>query len=529
MINAPILNPEMNPYSGWDMRTLLEVQAERFGEKTCLAWEPFEGSGVQWTYREFVEKVASTGAGLAARGIGRGDRVIIHLENCPEQLFSWLGCAWIGAVAVTTNAKSSAAELSYFADVSKARAAITQPKFAELLSAAFPQAEWIAITTTDAGDAPFRAPAFADSFETLLRSADDTPTAVRDCAAPFGVQFTSGTTSRPKGVLWTHANALWGGHVSAAHEALQSSDVHLVTMPLFHTNAQSYSVLAALWAGATIVLQPRFSASRFWPVSLKHKCTWTSMVPFVLRALINHEVPEHSYRMWGNGACDMPFDEHFGVRTLGWWGMTETITHGIVGSPFHADRPMSMGRPAPEYGISVRREDGSTVERGETGDLFVHGVRGLSLFSEYLENPEATASAFAEDGWMITGDRVTLADDGWLVFADRSKDMLKVGGENVAASEIESVLSALPGVREVAVVAKKHKMLEEVPVAFIQLTVPVAEASPDFTEQALAHCATQLATFKVPHEVRLVDELPRATLEKIAKAELRKMLEAEGE
>ena len=158
--------------------------------------------------------------------------------------------------------------------------------------------------------------------------------------------------------------------------------------------------------------------------------------------------------------------------------------------------------------------------------LFV-ACGGLSLFSEYLENPEATAATFAEDGWMITGDRVTLAEDGWLVFADRSKDMLKVGGENVAASEIESVLSTLPGVREVAVVAKKHPMLEEVPVAFIQLWTPAEEASPDFTEQAIAHCAKQLATFKIPDEIRLVDDLPRATLEKIAKAELRKMLEAE--
>ena len=529
MINAPVLDPRSNPYTGWDVRTLLELQAKLLGEKPCLIWEPFEGEEAQWSYAGFVEKVASVGAGLAARGIGRGDRVILHLENCPEQLFAWLGCAWIGAVAVTTNAKSSGAELSYFAEVSRARTAITQPKYAELLAGAFPGAEWIAVTDTDAGDTPARAPSASESFSSLLADPARCPPGLADCAAPFGVQFTSGTTSRPKGVLWTHANALWGGQVSASHQALRADDVHMVYLPMFHTNAQIYSVMASLWVGATVVLQPRFSASRFWPVALKHRCTWSSMVPFVLHALMQQEKPDsHHFRMWGNGACDLPFDSHFKVRTLGWWGMTETVTHGIVGSPFHPDRPMSMGRAAPEYGISVRREDGTSVERGETGDLFVRGVRGLSLFSEYMENPEATAAAFGPDGWMITGDRVTLAEDGWLVFADRSKDMLKVGGENVAASEIERVIATVPGVREVAVVAQSHQMLQEVPIAFVRLWTPADAAAPDFAEQAMAACQKELASFKVPHGIRLVDDFPRSTLNKIAKAELRKQLEAEG-
>lgn len=525
MISPPIIDPHANPFTGWDIRTFLQAQALHHGDRPCMIWEPFEGEPRRWSYRSFVEAVARTGAGMAARGIGPGDRVILHLENCPELLFAWLGCAWIGAVGVTTNARSSGAEVSYFADLSRARAAITQPRFAELIAGAFPRAEWVAVTDTDAGDAPARIPSSKDSFSALARDAAEVLPARGDCAAPFAVQFTSGTTSRPKGVVWTHANALWGGRVSAAHEDLRADDVHMVYLPLFHTNAQIYSVMASLWVGASFVLQPRFSASRFWPVALRHRCTWSSMVPFVVHALMQQPVPDtHHFRFWGNGVCDLPTDAHFKVRTLGWWGMTETVTHGIVGSPHHPDRPMSMGRPAPEYGIAVRREDGRTVEPGETGDLFVHGVRGLSLFSEYLEDPAATAATFAADGWMITGDRVTLAEDGWLVFADRTKDMLKVGGENVAASEIERVIAALPGVREVAVVARSHPMLQEVPVAFVRLWTPAGSADA-FAGSALAACREQLASFKVPHEVRVVDEFPRATLDKVAKAELRKLLD----
>ena len=151
-------------------------------------------------------------------------------------------------------------------------------------------------------------------------------------------------------------------------------------------------------------------------------------------------------------------------------------------------------------------------------------MRGLSLFSEYLEDPAATAATFTQDGWMITGDRVTLAEDGWLIFADRAKDMLKVGGENVAASEIERVIAALPGVREVAVVAKPDPMLQEAPVAFVRLWTHGDSEPNDFPEAAIAACRAQLASFKVPHEVRLVEDFPRATLDKIAKAELRKLL-----
>jgi crotonobetaine/carnitine-CoA ligase len=281
-------------------------------------------------------------------------------------------------------------------------------------------------------------------------------------------------------------------------------------------------MLATHWSGGTLVVQPRFSASRFWEVSLQHGITWGSTIPFAFKALMGQPVPQHAYRFWGTAAHLPAIGEHFGVDTIGWWGMTETLTHGIVTDPDHPGPHGTIGRVAPEYEIQIRQDDGSLVEPGESGQLFIRGVRGVSMFKEYYGNAEADAAAFDDDGWFDTGDIIRMGADGWLFFSDRAKDMLKVGAENVAASEIESVIMQTGLVAECAVVAQKHHMLDEVPVAFV---IPAPDVSPeDLGERIIAHCREQLADFKVVREVHVVDELPRSTLEKIAKAELRARL-----
>lgn len=525
-IGPPFPHAFVHPFAGCDIRTLIDAQAARRGDHPFLIWEPFEGEGRRWSYAGFATAVRRFAAGLQARGVRPAERVLVHLDNCPESVIAWLGCAYAGAVAVTTNARSSADELAYFASHSGAVGAITQPRFAQLVAAAAPALGWLAVTATDSGAAPPAASGPGEPFAAIDADPDGLAVRAHDPMAPFGIQYTSGTTARPKAVLWTHGNALWGARECALHEDLRAEDVHLVHLPLFHTNAQVYSVAAALWVGATVVLQPRFSASRFWPVSLRHRCTWTSVVPFCVRALLTVPRPEHHhYRFWGSAVCEPPTDAHFGVKTIGWWGMTETITHGTVGSAHLPDAPLSMGRPANGYTIHVLDGDGRPVAPGATGELYVGGVRGLSLFLEYAGDPAATAAAFRADGLFATGDRVRLGEDGFLYFSDRAKDMLKVGGENVAASEIERVIALVPGVAEVAVVARRHPMLEEVPVAFV---IPAAGADAALDERVLAACAGQLADFKRPHEVRLVDSLPRSTLEKVAKAQLRALLARAG-
>jgi carnitine-CoA ligase len=515
----------LNPFAGQDIRTLIRLRAQTRGGHPFLIWRPFEGASAQWTYAQFAHRIERFAAGLHARGVRAGDRVLVHLDNCPETIIAWFGCAWLGAVAVTTNARSSAEEMRYFAAHAQAVAGITQPRFAAMVQQACTDLKWLAVTETDNGeDAGDARPCPADAFAGIDGDPERLPARAADPLAPFSIQYTSGTTSRPKAVLWTHANALWGARVNATHQGLRSEDIHLLTLPLFHTNAQAYTVLASLWAGATVVVQPRFSASRFWPVALAERCTWASLVQFCVRALMDQPVPaQHHFRLWGSAVCEPPTDAHFGVKTIGWWGMTETISHGTVGLPHLPNAPMSMGRISPEYGIRVV-VDGREAEPGETGELLVRGVRGLSLFAEYLNNPQATAASFDEQGWFITGDRVRLDENGWLYFADRSKDMLKVGGENVAASEIERVILAVPGVLEAAVVGQSHPMLDEVPVAFVRANIDNASQQQALLDRIAAACGASLASFKQPREIRIVKELPRSTLEKIAKAQLRQLL-----
>ncbi|WP_407149391.1 AMP-binding protein [Bradyrhizobium sp. ORS 86] len=526
MTNVEVAPGIVGPFAGLDVPWLLKMRAEVRRDHPFLIWAPFDAPAQRWSYGEFHERVGALAAGLAKRGIRQGDYVLIHLDNCIEAVMSWFACVELGAIAVTTNTRSAAAEMAYFADHCGAVAAITQPAYAELVAANCKDLRWIAVISHDAGQPPAQVPAGGDSFESLFADSADRPRRATDPLAPCSVQYTSGTTSRPKAVLWTHANALWGAKINAAHQDLHATDVHQTYLPLFHTNALAYSMLSTLWVGGSCVIQPRFSASRFWPVALEHGCTWTSTIPFCMKALLEHEIPpNHKFRLWGTAVNDPPPFAVFGVKIIGWWGMTETITHGIIGEVDQPNTPMSIGRAAPEYEIRIVNDDGTPTGVGETGNLLIKGIRGLSLFAEYLHNEKATRDSFDEHGYFITGDRVTMLERGYIKFGDRAKDMLKVGGENVAASEIEQVIAVVPGVREAAVVAKKHPMLDEVPVVFIIPQAGVAALPTDLHDNVIAACRAGLADFKVPREIRFVDDMPRSTLEKVAKAELRKMLE----
>jgi crotonobetaine/carnitine-CoA ligase len=524
MANSVSTPGVVGPFAGLDVPWLLKMRSETRRDHPFLIWAPFDAPARKWTYGEFHERVGALAAGLVKRDIKPGDFVLIHLDNCIEAMLAWFACIELGAIAVTTNTRSAAAEMEYFADHCGAVAAITQPGYAELVAANCRNLRWIAVIAHDAG-APAQSPPREHSFEALFAQSTDRPRRATDPTAPCSVQYTSGTTSRPKAVLWTHANALWGAKVNAAHQDLHASDVHQTYLPLFHTNALAYSMLASLWVGATCVIQPRFSASRFWRVALEHGSTWTSTIPFCMKALLEHEIPrDHKFRLWGTAVNEPPAFAAFGVKIIGWWGMTETITHGIIGEIDQPNTPMSIGRAAAEYAIRVTDDEGRPTEVGDTGNLAIKGVPGLSLFTKYLHNEKATRESFDEHGFFLTGDRVTLLERGYIKFGDRAKDMLKVGGENVAASEIEQVIALVPGVREAAVVAKKHPMLDEVPVVFVIPQGGVEKLPQDLHDIIMAACRSGLADFKQPREIRFVDELPRSTLEKVAKAELRKML-----
>src|SRR5579863_274460 len=200
---------------GQDIPWLMAHWAERKPDHPVLVWEPREGPGRRWTYRQLLDDTRYLAAGLSARGISRGDKVLIHADNCPEMVLAWLACATVGAVGVTTNTRSVAAELTYFVEKARCIAAITQPQYAALVSEAAGALKWVAVTDDNAGEAPTPAEAAHghDRFASLMGGDEDWPGRPIEPLLPFGIMFTSGTTSKPKAVVHTHANAIWASRI----------------------------------------------------------------------------------------------------------------------------------------------------------------------------------------------------------------------------------------------------------------------------------------------------------------------------
>lgn len=256
---------------------LLDQWVERQPDKTFVVWAPFDSDARRWSYAEMAREARRFAAGLYERGVGAGDFVLMHLDNGPEFLGAWLGCAYLGAVPVTTNTRSVSENVHYFAELMQPACAITQPSLAPLVREACGHDTPMIVTgdpATDYDAAALGATPLAEVF-----ADGPLPDLPADHLRNFAVQFTSGTTSRPKPTVWTHANALWGARTIAMNLRLRREDVTLLYLPLFHANAQ-VTFFSALWAGNTIVVHPSFSASRFWETCAAHGVTWVSMIPF---------------------------------------------------------------------------------------------------------------------------------------------------------------------------------------------------------------------------------------------------------
>jgi carnitine-CoA ligase len=512
----------LKSFGDLDLPALLSRKAHAHADKPFLVWEPFDAPSRALSYGDFAERVARFAAGLHSQGVEAGQYVVLHMENCPEFLIAWHACSRLGAVVVTTNPQATAAELTYLIQMSRARVIVTEQRHHEVLRRC--EIDPALIVSKDGNEAKLALTCARLSFEDCSGDPRTLPGRPADLLAANSVQFTSGTTARPKGVVWTHANALWCASTTAANLDLTEQDVALAYMPLFHTNALCYAMLSTIWSGGTLVLIPKFSASRFWSIATRNGCTWASMLPFTMKALERTSDPDrpHCFRLWAPGMKDANAERRWGIATLGWWGMTETIGQPIIAKLGAASTPGAMGEVAPGYEVDVVDDVGRSVGAGETGNLKVRGIRGVSMFREYLHDPEATRASFDPHGWFDTGDRVTRLETGEYRFSDRAKDVIRVGGENVAASEVERVIASISGVAEVAVVAKPHVMLDQVPVAFV---VVDNEYVDKLGERILAACRSHLSAFKVPVEILFVESLPRSLLNKIDKKALRARLQ----
>ncbi|MFN8052287.1 MAG: class I adenylate-forming enzyme family protein [Acidimicrobiales bacterium] len=516
-------------FVGQDIPWLIRHWADATPDRSFLVWEPRNGEGRTWTYRQFADDVEKVASGLVAHGVTLGDKVLIHADNCPEAVIAWYACARIGAVGVTTNTRSVAAEINYFATHTGCVGAITQPQYAQLVADAVPDLGWLVVTADDSGE-PATAPEVTRAHEPFSVLLDhDLPEAPRhtpNALLPAGILFTSGTTSRPKAVVHTHGNALWAAKNGPVNIDMEEGDTYLIYLPFFHVNAQSWSIWTTLGAGGTVVLQPKFSSSRFWEVIQKHSVTHISLIPFIFKAVAPQPIPEHTVKVGVFGLIMPELDAWLGMRVVAAYGMTETVIHAVRDNKFERYPRLAMGRVAPGYEmLIVDPETGEITQEGEIGEIWLRGTRGIQLFLEYYDNEEANNKAFNEDGWLMTGDLVLLGPDGNLEYRDRDKDALKVGGENVSAREVEDQVRTVPGIADVAVVGKQHEMLDQVAVAFVVKADPNADDD-ELAAAIIDACKQNLADFKVPRAVYFVDDFPKATLDKVAKNELREMADA---
>ena len=495
---------------------LLETRARSTPGAPFVLFDDLRGQVTTRTYREFDRETNRVAHLLGRLGVRRGDTVTLLLANCLEFLALWFGAAKLGGVIVPVNTASSASELEYLVAHSESRLIFTQADCLHLahhVRGRCPRVEEVLVCGAGA-------PSALVDFGRLVAHCPEMPP---EGPAPSptdeaAILYTSGTTARPKGVQVTHANYLRAGETVARAVRLTPEDRQLVVMPLFHGNAQYYSTMSALVAGASVALMARFSASRYFDRAIAHRCTVSSLFAAPIRMLLAQpRRPEHAqndlraviFAQSVTPAQLAEWDERFRAPLMQLWGMTETMGPPIV-NPFDGERRnMSMGLPAPGYTSRLVDDSGRPVARGEIGQVVVRGEPGLSLMKGYYKNPEATAETI-RDGWLWSGDNARQDEDGYYHFVDRAKDMIKRSGENVAASEVEAVIREHPGVFDCAVIGVPDEMRDE---AILAVVVPRTEddATPAglTEEEVIRWCRERLAGFRVPQLVRFRKELPR--------------------
>ncbi|MDP2728526.1 MAG: AMP-binding protein, partial [Dehalococcoidia bacterium] len=401
----------MNIVGNRNLRLLLEHQARTHPDKTFLIFEDAQERVEVFTYGEFDRQVNRAANALLALGLKKGDRFNLHLPNCPEFLYIWLGGAKIGAVMVPTNPASTVNEMEYILGHSESVLSVIQPECLALLRevrSRCPGLRHLVACRTDEATSDvlllsqLLAEAPPELRPTELSSLDEA-----------GMIYTSGTTARPKGVLLTHANSIYAGEVVSKHLRLSPEDRHLVVLPLFHGNAQYYSTMSTLVVGASMALTERFSASRYFGQARRHEATVASLFAAPMRMLLAQ--PERSEERHNNlrlvifaqnltEAQLAEWHSRFGAPLCQIYGMTE-VPFPMCNPLDYSRRNMAIGMCTLGYAAKVIDDQGREVQPGTTGQLLIRGEPGVGLMKGYFKNPQATAETI-RDGWLWTGDNV---------------------------------------------------------------------------------------------------------------------------
>ncbi|ELM3659343.1 crotonobetaine/carnitine-CoA ligase [Edwardsiella piscicida] len=511
------------------LRQAWDDLAAMHGEKTALIVENLRGEASSYSYARLNEEINRTANLFLTLGIEKGDRVALHLNNCAEFIFCWFGLAKIGAVVVPVNANLLHDECAFIIRQCAARLVVTTaaaaPAYASLRREV--DAPLQGILLIDVGASPA---ADVDGIKDFQRLKAQQPAQLLHAPALSALDtaeilFTSGTTSAPKGVVITHYNLLFAGYYTAWQCALRADDVYLTPMPAYHIDCQCTVAMAAFSVGATLVLLEKYSARAFWGQVCRYRATLTECIPLMIKTLMMQPVMP-----WERSHClrevlfylnlsteeKEAFLQRFGVRLLTSYGMTETIV-GLIGDrPGDKRRWPSIGRVGIGYEAEIRSVDGHPLSVGETGELWVRGIPGKTLFKEYYGLPQETARVLTPDGWLRTGDYAYCDDEGYFYFVERSCNMIKRCGENISCVEIENILATHPKIMDVAVVGLKDSIRDEAIKAVVVLN-PGEQLS---EEAFFAFCSARMAKFKVPSFLEIRDSLPRSCSGKVIKKSL---------
>lgn len=494
---------------------LVRWRADTQPDAPFLMFEDEEGSWRGLTYSDTWRRALATAQRLYDQGVGASDRVLVALPNCLEFFDLWFAAGIVGATLVPVNPVSTPDELAWVLTDASCRLCVGDATTVSNLR----KAQGLAA----ASDVPLLAAAGLAPEGAEVSDVRERYVTGDDVAA---ILYTSGTTSRPKGVLVTNANYEFAGEVVAGHLRIRPDDRWLVVLPLFHANAQYYCVMSALVTGASVAVAAKFSASRWGRQAAQTGATLASLFAAPIRMILASPEQPHDRRnrlratlfaqnLTARQAED--FCRRFETPLLQLYGMTETVAPPTCNPMYGEQRADSIGRPVAGVRLRVVDDAGHDVPAGVPGELLVSGQPGRTLMAGYLNRPDATREAL-QDGWLHTGDLVCAGADGYLYFVDRTKDMIKRAGENVAASEVERVVNEHPGVFESAAVGVPDAIRDEAIVVHV-----VRKPAASVTEQELiAWCAKRLARFKVPSAIRFTSQLPRTSVGKIRKEVLRR-------
>jgi long-chain acyl-CoA synthetase len=463
------------------------------------------------SYAELRDAAARVTALLASYDVAPGDRVGIMLPNVPAFPIAFYGTLGVGGVVVPMNPLLKSREVAYYLGDSGAKVLFAWHTAAGEAAKGAVETGTRVVEVTD----PALALAGLDPAVVSADRGDD------DDAV---ILYTSGTTGRPKGAELTHANLTRNAQLTA-ETLLNSSpdDVVMGCLPLFHVFGLTCGLNAALAAGSTLTLLPRFDPVKALEIIARDRVTIFEGVPTMYAAMLHSpdgaQADTSSLRLCVSGGAAMPveilrgFESAFGCIILEGYGLSETSPVASFNHPDQVRKPGSIGTPIAGVEMRLVDADGAEVPAGEIGEIV---IRGHNVMKGYWGNLEATAEAVTDGGWFHTGDLARVDEDGYFYIVDRKKDMIIRGGYNVYPREIEEMFYEHPDVAEVAVIGIPHDDLGEEVGAAVKLK-PGTTATP---ADLRTFARERVAAYKYPRHVWIVDDLPKGPTGKILRREV---------